>query len=293
MEAYINPKTDLGALKKLPLEIRWAIYDLAMPPRILRAYRDREHEHLLLEALAAHNVALICQETRHYFGQKYTQISYDPVWYPNNILEILNPSPRPAMKPQVTWYCPSIDALYIDHVELLPLLRMRQAVVTAVEGEDGSQSQGESVAKWEDNSSLGSSLTFQLLEALSSVTKITETLLITVKDEYFLKFKNDTFAWTRVAAKYTQSHCIKGMGNSGSRLKLVPLSSSRFLFQDGQFKPRVSDSYIIKTWNTVFSDFSAKGFREDSFVSSQWHKALIERMIAVARYYWQNAYTTE
>ncbi|KAK8127942.1 hypothetical protein PG984_009050 [Apiospora sp. TS-2023a] len=193
---------------------------------------------------------------------------------------------------------------------------MRHAVVTDVEGEDGSQSQGESVAKWEDNSSLGRSLTFQLLEALSSVTKITETLLITVNDDYFLKFamrpglfpalktvfftagydyrfKNDTFAWTRVAAKYTQSHRIKSPGNSGSRLKLVPLSPSRLLFQDGQSKPRVSDSHIIKTWNTVFSDFSTKGFREDSFVSSQWHKALIQRMIAVARYYWQDAYTTE
>ncbi|KAK7958655.1 hypothetical protein PG988_013503 [Apiospora saccharicola] len=230
MEAYINPKTDLGALKKLPLEIRWAIYDLAMPPRILRAYRDREHEHLLLEALAAHNVALICQETRHYFGQKYTQISYDPVWYPNNILEILNPSPRPAMKPQVTWYCPSIDALYIDHVELLPLLRMRQAVVTAVEGEDGSQSQGESVAKWEDNSSLGSSLTFQLLEALSSVTKITETLLITVKDEYFLKFAmrpglfpaltNDPFrGWVRLQV---QERYLR-LDTCGSQIHTVPL----------------------------------------------------------------------
>lgn len=310
MATYINPKTDLGVLGRLPPEIRCAIYDFAMPRRILRAYRDQKHEHMLLEALAAPNVALICQETWYHCCKQYLRTTFSPVWYPNSPL---NPSPR-SMKPQFTWYCPSIDVLYIDHVESVPTLRLRQAVVKDAENEDGTPAQ--SVGKWEDNSFVGRSHTLELMEALYFVAKVTETILITANDDNFLKFamlpglfptlktvlfaaqydykfRNDTFAFTRLRAKFTQARCIKGPGNAGSRLKLVPLSPSRLLFEDGQFKLRVSDSYMIKTWNTIFSNFSTQGFREGNFVTSQWHRALIERMIAVARYYWNEAYTTE
>ncbi|KAK8028473.1 hypothetical protein PG991_005529 [Apiospora marii] len=286
-----------------------------MPHRIIRAYRDHKHEHMLLEALAAPNVALICRETWYYCCKQYLRTTFKPVWYPNSPLD---PSPQRAMKPQFTWYCPCIDALYIDHVESVPILRLRQPIGTDAEDQDGSQrqSQSQSVAVWEDNSFVGRSHTLELMEALYPVAKVTETILITINDDDFLtfamlpglfpnlktvlftagydyRFRNDTFAFTHLRAQFTQANCIKGPANAGSRLKLVPLSPSRLLFDGGQFNPRVSDNYTIKTWDTVFSNFSTKGFREGNFGTSQWYKALVERMIAVARYYWNDAYATE
>ncbi|KAK8040957.1 hypothetical protein PG994_013964 [Apiospora phragmitis] len=174
---------DLGLLGKLPSEIRIMIYEFALLKRILRLRDDFPHAQFFIETIAAPNLALVCRETWYFCSKKYTRIPFTPIvpesWY------AAGHKPEPITKPQVTWFCPSIDVFYMDVLVSMSQMRQIQTIVPENKGVDGSQKEG-AVVQWESYYNTGSWLN-DLLRTLIPVTEHTETLLIAWGTGDFLK----------------------------------------------------------------------------------------------------------
>lgn len=308
-----NP-TDLGLFKRLPVELRQMIYESALPQRILRAYDDKEEQHIVLKCLAAPNLALVCQDMRYFCFTKYTRITFDPVWYP---IWPSNPSTRGAMNQQTTWYCPSKDVLFIDHMMYMPTLRVIKDGTTDEKADAGplfpgiKQSHG--VAKCEDASSWESRM-FPMLSALAPIVQLTETLLITptcgdtiklaMYPGLFPKLKkilfaakqevvSDKFALARKRATFTQLNRVKTREKNGQELNCIPLSQSRLVYNFLHEMTKLSDSLTLNIWNTTCLPFSTQCFMEGMTQPIPSHRELVERQMTIARLYWETAYTIE
>ncbi|KAK8028472.1 hypothetical protein PG991_005528 [Apiospora marii] len=307
-------RTDLGLLKRLPLELREMIYESSLPQRILRAYDDREEQHIVLKCLAAPNLALVCQEMRYFCFKKYARIGFDPVWYP---IWPAIPSTRGAMKQQITWFYPSKDVLFIDHAVHMPTLRVVQDGTADGKADAGTlfpgikQSQG--VAKCEDAPSWESRM-FPMLSALSPILQLVETILITPSSGDTLKLAmyrglfpklrkilfaaqqevvRDRFALARKRATFTQLNRVKSREWNGQEVNCVPLSQSRLVYHIVHGMTKVSDSLMLNIWNTICLPFSTENFTEGEAQLIPSHRELVERQMTIARLYWETAYTIE
>ncbi|KAK8127943.1 hypothetical protein PG984_009051 [Apiospora sp. TS-2023a] len=300
--------TDMGLLKRLPLEIHKIIYEHALPQRILRVYEDKEERHIVLKSLAAPNLALVCREMLYFCLKKYSRVTYDPVWYP---IWPLTPDTRGGMEPQTTWYFPSKDVLFIDHPVHMPRLGLMQDSTIDDKADTGTQSYN--VTNWDDASCWQSRL-FPMLIALTPIFQLTETVLITptsgdtpklaMCQTLFPKLKKilfaaksevmrDQFALRRQRATFTQVNCIKSRKNNGRKINCVPLAQSRAVYNFLHEMTKVSDSLALNIWNTICLPFLPDMFREGLWQPIPSHRELVERQMAVARHYWDTAYTIE
>ncbi|KAK7958656.1 hypothetical protein PG988_013504 [Apiospora saccharicola] len=270
-------RTDLGLLERLPVELREMVYEHALPQRILRVYEDNEKLHIVLKSLAAPNLALVCQEMLYFCLKKYSRVPYTPVWHPN---WPLTPSTRGVMEPQTTWYCPSKDVLFIDHTVHMPKLVLVQDSTIGDKADAGTQSYN--VTNWDDAFCWQSRL-FPMLAALSAISQLTETVLITPTSGDTLKLAmcqtlfpklrkilfaaksevmRDQFALRRQRATFTQLNCKKSRENNGRKVNCVPLAQSRVVYNFLYDMTRVSDSLNLNVWNTTCLPFLTHMFGE-------------------------------
>ncbi|KAK8080215.1 hypothetical protein PG997_008033 [Apiospora hydei] len=278
-----NP-TDLGILGQLPLELRFMVYEHALPQRILRVYRDWDLEHVFIDALSAPDLALF------------------------------------------TWFSPSRDVLFLSTPHRFPKLRatpspaMESTNEDSTEGNstDGDGNQSQTAIQWTTEPSHGSDCVCGVYEALSDITKVTESLLYTGKHydslrmamipglfprlrqilfTAYIKAMPDQRTWDSRRAVFTQRSIIKRPGEPAQRIKCTPLSLSRLAdtaSYTGNSDKRVSDRLLIEKWQTTtFSKFSWQGCKERLPYARPIHRDLVERQVAVARHYWNSAYTAE
>ncbi|KAK8051647.1 hypothetical protein PG993_003032 [Apiospora rasikravindrae] len=311
--------TDLAVLGKLPLELRYMVYEHVMPQRILRVYRDWELDHVFIDALSVPDLALVCQETWEFCRRKYSKFTYHPVWVTKDWPP--SPSTRRAMKPQVTWFCQSHDVLFLSTPHNFPKLRATPS--NAVESKDRNSTEGDgkpsqTTMRGTTEPDHGGDWVCAVLAALADITRVTETLLYTEKHynnlrvamlpglfpslrqilfTAYIKAVPDHSTWNRREAVFVQRNIIQRPGEPKQRIKCTPLPLARPLdmgFNTGHSNKRVSDRPLIEMWNTkTFSKFSTQGCKERFPYSLPIHRDLVERQIAVAKHYWAAAYTVD
>ncbi|KAK8059976.1 hypothetical protein PG996_009906 [Apiospora saccharicola] len=295
-----NRKTDLGALKKFPPEIRWEIYKFALPARILRFYRDHQKKHIFVEALAVPNLALACHDTWNFCLDHYSRVSFTPVYDCSG-----GQVPR-INEPQAfdTWFCPSLDTLYFDTNGSRCFPRLKKLPPNADNVADDS-----SVQRFDYTGvTPGRDEWANTLSSLKPFTKKATSLVVgSVSDTFFyfcmntelfpsltdVFFAPGTFqpfnntAWYQEVATYTQQNrAVIVTGQPPRRtMKIRPLYPSLTRY-DTWLKKHVplGDHSLQQKWDKVPDTFHNIGFTDD--YRNHDSKLSVERMAAALKLYW-------
>ncbi|KAK6852918.1 hypothetical protein PG995_011469 [Apiospora arundinis] len=285
--------TDLGMLGKLPLEIRWMVYEYALPPRILRLYEDYRKRSFRVEALGPPNLALVCRDTWDFCFERYCQVPFTPI-VPNKhrVAEA-----RWIKDPQITWFCPSIDSFYMDIPYSMYRMAQRQTPAPKNTGADAKQKE-EVPMCWESlNIEFG-----DLLRALVPVAERIEDILISDQNEEFLKMamRPDLFPqlkrilWAGGRSTLTQEnrHGPRSWSRGSFMCRTFDLEWFRY---DGNRRKKAfaEDRKALEIWHGSFSKFSTPGFQKWQRIALPDHRAFVERRMALARLYWETAYSTQ
>ncbi|KAK8127952.1 hypothetical protein PG984_009060 [Apiospora sp. TS-2023a] len=302
MASAITPFTpskleDLGELRKFATEIRWHIYKFALPPRILRFYRDHEKKHIFVEALAAPDLAFVCHDTWNFCLFEYSRVPFTPI-HDGRVQQITEPQAFD------TWFCPWLDILYFDTNESRrypKLTKLAASAYTAADDDDNSVERFNYTGHWADT----------LAPLMPFTKKATSVVVGNVCDTFFYfcmntelfpslehvylspgtyQLRGDT-TWAQEVATYTQENrAIITPGQPPRRsLKIRPLYPSRTRYNT-LLKKHVplGDHYLQQKWDKVPDTFPTVGFAHD--FRDQDYKVLAERMAAVLRLYWDTAY---
>lgn len=302
-------QTDMGLLKVFAPEIRLKIYKFALPARIVRFYRDPEKKHIFVETLRLPDLAFVCLETWYYCLQEYARVPFTPI-YKCSTGQVQRITEAQGFD---TWFCPWLDTLFFDTyaTSCQPRLKKRPLVVA------DTATDSNSVTRFEYASAIPASNTWaNTLAALQPFAeKATSIILSDVSDTFFYLSMNrdffpsleevlfavgtlqghDTTAWAQQAAKFTQHNraaIAPGQQSRRRTFKCRPLDPSRTRY-DPWLKKDVplGDLVLQQLWDDVPDTFPTVGFADDD--RDHDYRALVERMAAVLRLYWDTGYVTD